>query len=40
MGKTIGHNKIGFKDEEFCLSKARVGSGVKLWMDTHMCLHK
>jgi len=34
----IGNNKIGFKDEKNCLSKARVGGGVKFWMDSHVCL--
>jgi len=38
MGKTIGNNKIGFKDEIFFLSKAWVGGGVKFWMDNHVCL--
>jgi len=40
MEKTIENNKIDFKDEEFCLFKAKVGAGEKLWMDNHMCLHE
>jgi len=40
MEKTIGNNKIGFKDEEFCLSKVKLGGREKFWMDSLPCLQK